>query len=320
MKRQALKNILMKTVETVHLKGLGKKHQGKVRDYYIVGDKRILITTDRISAFDRVLALIPHKGQVLTELSEFWFEKTADIIPNHLLSVPDPNVMICQNVTGIPIEMVVRGYISGVTNTSIWGSYVKGERTIYGITFPDGLRKNQKLPSPVITPTTKAEVGHDERLTRDEILKRKIVTPKIYKQMEDAALELFERGTRVASRAGIILVDTKYEFGLTKTGKLMLIDEIHTPDSSRFWVKETYKERLNKGLEPENFDKEFMRIWYAKRGYKGDGIPPQMPAAFISKISKRYISIYEKLTGRKFKTRKAEIDGRVILKSLGDAA
>lgn len=300
----------MKVIKTVNLKGLGKKYSGKVRDYYIVGDKRILITTDRVSAFDRVLDFIPYKGQVLNKISEFWFDKTKDIVQNHVLSVPHANVMIVTSAKPIAIEMVVRGYLTGVTGTSIWGSYEKGDRVIYGIKFPDGMRKNQKLPKPIITPTTKAEVGHDQRLTHAQILKSKIVSPKIYKQMEKAAIALFERGTEICAKAGIILVDTKYEFGLCK-GKLMLIDEIHTPDSSRFWIKRSYRERFNKGLEPENFDKEFMRIWFKKRGYAGDGKPPVMPKSFVNKISKRYIAVYEKITGKKFIPDKSKIKDQI---------
>ena len=292
------------TLKTVNLKGFGKKHQGKVRDFYIVGNRRILVTTDRISAFDVILGLIPGKGAVLNQLSEFWFEKTADIIPNHMISIPHPNVLIAKNVKVIPIEMIVRGYISGVTNTSIWGSYEKGERVIYGIKFPNGLKKNQKLKSPVITPTTHPEAGsgiHDERLTEEQILKRKLVNPKTWRQMKRVALELFDRGTKICAKAGIILVDTKYEFGFDKNGKLMLIDEIHTPDSSRFWIKKTYKQRFAKGQEPQNFDKEFLRLWYAKRGYKGDGKPPKMPLTLANAVSRRYIQIYKKITGKKLK-------------------
>ncbi len=305
-------------IQTVNFKAFGKKYQGKVRDYYIVDDKRILVTTDRISAFDRILGVIPHKGQVLTELSAFWFERSQDIIPNHLLSMPDPNVLIVRDTLPIPIEMVVRGYISGVTNTSVWGSYERGERVIYGLQFPDGLRKNQILPSPIITPTTKADAnaGHDERLTKDEIIKKKIVPSGIYKQMERAALALYARGSRIAARHGLILVDTKYEFGLTRDGTLMLIDEIHTPDSSRFWIKETYNLKFSCGDEPENFDKEFLRIWYAKRGYKGDGRPPQMPESLIQKVSQRYIGVYEKLTGKKFVKRRGKIDTKKITENL----
>ena len=290
----------MNVLETVNLKGFGKKYSGKTRDFYIVNDKRIIISTDRISAFDKVLGDIPYKGQVLSQLSSFWFKKTKDIIYNHLIYAPHPNIMVVKNAKLIPIEMVIRGYITGVTGTSIWGSYEKGDRIIYGLRFKDGLKKNQKLPLPIITPTTKAEKGHDQRLTRDEIIKRKIVSRKIYKQMEKVSLRLFERGTRICAKAGIILVDTKYEFGIYKN-KLILIDEIHTPDSSRFWIKKTYKQRFKKGLEPENLDKEFLRIWFKEKGYTGEGEPPKMPHEFIAKVSKRYQQIYEKLTGEKFK-------------------
>ncbi len=294
-----IKDAIPLALKTVNIPKLGQKYSGKVRDFYILDKKRVIITTDRLSAFDRVLGCFPFKGQALNQLSQFWFEKTSDVIQNHMVSVPDPNVMIVKNCTVIPIEMVVRGYITGVTNTSIWGSYEKGERIIYGIKFPDGLKKNQKLPNPAITPTTKAEKGHDERLTEQEILQRKIVSPKIWEQMKKASLELFEKGTKICSNVGIILVDTKYEFGLLD-GKLILIDEIHTPDSSRFWVKKTYLDRFKKGKDPENFDKEFLRIWYAKRGYKGDGKMPKMPGDFMARVSKRYITIYEKITGQKF--------------------
>lgn len=287
-------------IKTVNIQGFGKKHQGKVRDSYTLDGKRIIVTTDRQSAFDRVLGFIPYKGQVLTRLSEFWFNKTADIIQNHLLSVPDPNVMLVKNCKVIPIEMVVRGYITGVTDTSIWGSYEKGERVIYGIKFPGGLKKNQKLPEPVITPTTKAEKGHDERLTEEDILKRKIVSSAIWKQMKKAALALFEKGQKICDKAGIILVDTKYEFGLDEKDKLILVDEMHTPDSSRYWIKKTYKERFKKGLEPDSYDKEPLRIWFKEHGYTGKGKIPKMPPEFIAKMSMLYISIYEKITGKKF--------------------
>ena len=307
--KKILKSIPL-ALKTVNISKLGKKHSGKVRDFYILSDKRAIVTTDRLSAFDRVLGCFPFKGQALNLLSQFWFEKTSDIIQNHMISVPDLNVMIVKNCQLIPIEMVVRGYITGVTDTSIWGSYEKGEREIYGIKFPDGLKKNQKLLQPVITPTTKAETGHDERLTENEILKRKIISPKIWEQMKQAALKLFERGQKICNKAGIILVDTKYEFGLLDK-ELILIDEIHTPDSSRYWVKDSYLKRFKKGQEPKNFDKEFLRIWYAKKGYKGDGIPPKMPPEFMAKVSKRYIAIFEKITGRKFQEYDYPIDKRI---------
>lgn len=298
-RKQVLENI-PNIVKTVSIVGYGEKHQGKVRDIYAIGKKRIFITTDRQSAFDKVLGFIPFKGQVLTALSAFWFEKTKDIIQNHLILMVDSNVLLVKNCKVIPIEMVVRGYITGVTDTSIWGSYEKGERVIYGIKFPEGLKKNQKLKEYVVTPTTKAEVGHDERLTEKEILKKKIVSPKLWKQMKQVSLQLFEKGQKICSRAGIILVDTKYEFGLDESGKLILIDEIHTPDSSRYWVKKTYKERFKKGQEPESFDKEPLRIWFKEQGYKGEGKIPKMPPEFLARMSMLYMGIYEKITGKKF--------------------
>ncbi len=301
-------------LKTVDIPKLGKKRQGKVRDIYIKDDKRILITTDRQSAFDVILGHIPFKGAVLNLLSAFWFEKTKKIVPNHMIEVPDPNVMVTKNCKPTSVEMVMRGYMTGVTKTSIWYSYQQGERTIYGLKFPDGLKKNQKLPQPVLTPTTHPEIGskvHDERLTRDEILSKKIIDKKIFLQMEEAAHELFKFGSRLCKQRGLILVDTKYEFGIFN-GKLMLIDEIHTPDSSRFWIANTYESRLKKGLEPENFDKEFLRLWYAKRGYRGDGKPPAMAKQLIVDLAQRYIGVYEKITGKKFKEYPYPIEQRII--------
>ncbi|MBI4973475.1 phosphoribosylaminoimidazolesuccinocarboxamide synthase [Candidatus Roizmanbacteria bacterium] len=309
---QSILKSLPHVLKTVDIPALGKKIQGKVRDFYIKGDKRILVTTDRQSAFDVILGCIPYKGSVLNLLSAFWFEKTEHIVPNHMIASPDSNVLIGKNCDPIPVEMVVRGYISGVTNTSIWGSYQKGERIIYGLSFPEGLKKNQKLSTPVITPTTHGggKGGHDERLTKEQIIERKIVDKKLYEQMEKAALALFDFGSKLCNKRGLILVDTKYEFGLYK-GKLTLIDEIHTPDSSRFWIGKTYLSRFKKGLEPENFDKEFLRLWYAKRGYKGDGKPPEMAKQLIVDLAKRYIAVYEKITGKKFKVYKYPIEERI---------
>lgn len=306
--------VLPHVLKTIDIPGLGKKYQGKVRDFYRVDGKRILITTDRQSAFDVILGYIPYKGAVLNLLSQFWFEKTRHIVPNHMIEVPDPNVMICCECEPIPVEIIVRGYISGVTKTSIWYSYERGERMIYGIKFPEGLKKNQKLSVPVITPTTHPLAGstvHDERLTREEIVKKKIVSRKLYEEMEKVSLALFDYGSRLSSKHGLILVDTKYEFGLYN-GKLMLIDEIHTPDSSRFWIAKTYEERLKKGREPDNFDKEFLRLWYAKCGYRGDGKPPEMPQELIVALSKRYISVYEKITGKNFKAFSYPIEHQII--------
>lgn len=299
---KVIKKNIESAVDRVDVRPLGKRQSGKVRDWYTVNHLRILIATDRISAFDRVVGLVPFRGAVLNLLSKFWFEETRDIIQNHLIGVVDPNIMLVSQVEALPIEVVVRGYITGVTDTSLWKKYSEGERIIYGIKFPDGLKKNQKLKSPVITPTTRAtgKQGHDEPITKVEILRKKIITPAIWKQIEKVALALFSRGSKIADKVGFILADTKYEFGLDKKGKLMLIDEIHTPDSSRFWRKNTYRDKFKKGEEVENYDKEFMRLWLVKVGYKGKGKPPQLPEELIVKISQRYQEVYEKLSGEKF--------------------
>lgn len=291
--------VLPQALSGVDLPGLGPKLCGKVRDIYRRDGQRILITTDRLSAFDRVLGLVPYKGQVLNQLSAFWFEATRHIVPNHVLSVPDPNVTIARECRPYPVEIIVRGYITGVTTTSLWYHYERGARELYGLRLPEGLRKNDPLPQPLITPTTKAESGHDERLTRQEIIARGLVAADVWEQIEAAALALFAYGQDAARRAGLILVDTKYEFGEWE-GQPMLIDEVHTPDSSRFWRAESYAERLAAGLEPENFDKEFIRLWYAERGYRGDGDPPPWPSELAVQASLRYIRLYEMLTGQTF--------------------
>ena len=231
---------------TVDLEGFGEKEQGKVRDIYrIDDDRRLLVATDRVSAFDRVLGLIPYKGQVLNQLSAWWFQQTADIVANHVISVPDPNVMLVHEAQALPVEVIVRGYITGVTGTSLWTLYSQGVERPYGLDLPPGLRKDDRLPEPVITPTTKAERGqHDERLTSDEVVERGLVSPELWDEVKRVAVTLFKRGQSIAMRGGLTLVDTKYEFGLLD-GKLALIDEIHTPDSSRFWVAETYGPRAS---------------------------------------------------------------------------
>lgn len=299
---KVLEQYIPKAINTISLPKLGKRQSGKVRDWYTKNGLRILIATDRISAFDKVLGLIPFRGAVLTKLSEFWFAKTRDIIQNHMIGVIDPNVMLISECQALPVEIVVRGYITGVTDTSLWRQYSEGKRTIYGIKFPDGLVKNQKLKKPVITPTTRetGKGGHDEPITPKEIVSKKIVTPRIWRQIEKTAIKLFERGSQIADKSGFILADTKYEFGLDKKGKLILIDEIHTPDSSRYWLKKTYRERFQKGQEVENFDKEFMRLWFKAQGYSGKGKIPKMPDDVIVKIAKLYQEVYEGLTGEKF--------------------
>jgi len=296
----------------IYVPGLGPRSEGKVRDIYVVGDRRVLITTDRVSAFDRVLGLIPFKGQVLNQLSAWWFEQTQDIVANHMIAVPDPNVTIAREAQPLPVEVIVRGYITGVTSTSLWTLYRQGVPLPYGLQLPPGLRKNDPLPQAVITPTTKATGGaHDERLTSAEVVERGLIPAGLWAQVQQAALAVFQRGQEIARRAGLILVDTKYEFGLTphlrppQVGagvdrRPALIDEVHTPDSSRFWVADSYEKARDTGQEPENFDKEFLRLWFAEQGYRGEGKPPAMPPDFVAQVAQRYIAAYERLTGSTF--------------------
>ncbi len=278
------------------------KQAGKVRDWYPLADgKRLFITTDRLSAFDRVLTAVPYKGQVLNQLSAWWFQHTTDIIPNHILELPDPNALVAREVAPFPVEVIVRGYITGVTSTALWHRYSLGEREIYGYRFADGLRKNQHLPEPLITPTTKGgPTGHDERLSCTQVVEQGYLDAQTWDLIQSAAIALFKRGQQIAKQAGLILVDTKYEFGKTPDGRVLLIDEIHTPDSSRFWKADTYAACFDHGEEPENFDKEFIRLAYAERGYRGDGPPPDMPETLWVAASRRYITIYEILSGASF--------------------
>lgn len=292
---------------SVNLQGWGERQTGKVRDMYARNGSRILITTDRISAFDRVLGAIPYKGQVLNQLSAWWFEQTRDVVANHVIAIPDPNVTIAAEAEPLPVEVIVRGYITGVTSTSLWTLYAQGDRRPYGIPLPYGLQHNDPLPEPIITPTTKATGGaHDERLTRDEIIERNLVPQPLWEQVERAALAIFARGQEVARRAGLILVDTKYEFGLIE-GQLALIDEIHTPDSSRYWTLDSYQP----GRQPENFDKEFLRLWYAERGYRGEGEPPVMPDDVIAQVAARYIAAFERLAGQTFEPGEQPAEQRI---------
>ncbi len=288
-------------------------HRGKVRDILDIGEGRLaIITTDRISAFDRILGHIPDKGQVLNQLSAWWFEKTKDIVPNHVIAVPDPNVMIVRKCEKVPLEIVVRGFITGTTDTSIWKRYEKGERIFGGMVLPDGLIKNMALPYPIVDPTTKAEIGHDQKVTEEEILASKIVSPLAWQALKSTAMALFNRGQQIAKEAGFILVDTKYEFGFDPSGSIILIDEVHTPDSSRFWDATSYEERVRGGKEPDNRDKELVRLWYARQGYRGDGDPPPMPEDLIRRARDAYINVYEKLTGSSFEPCYKDPQERII--------
>jgi phosphoribosylaminoimidazole-succinocarboxamide synthase len=281
---------------------LADRRDGKVRVSWACGDeRRLIITTDRLSAFDRVLAGVAYKGQVLNELSAWWFQRTADVIANHVVAVPDPNALLARAARPLPVEVVVRGHITGVTDTSLWGLYSGGAREMYGYRFPDGLRKNTPLPRHIVTPTTKAQQGgHDEPLSCDDVITRELLPAELWERVTDAALAIFARGVEVGGRAGLILADTKYEFGLTHDDELILIDEVHTPDSSRWWVAESYEARLAGGLEPESLDKEVVRRAFADLGYKGDGRVPALPDEVWSETSARYIDAYERITGSPF--------------------
>jgi len=281
---------------------LPNHYRGKVRDNYDLPDgTRLIVATDRLSAFDRNIAAIPLKGQVLTQLARFWFDQTADITPNHVIDYPDPNVLLCRRLDIVPVEIVVRDYLAGTTATSIWPMYKAGGRGMYGLSFPDGMRENQKLPQTIITPTTKARDGeHDEPVTVGEILERRLVTPAQWETLSRTALALFGRGRDLAAQRGLILVDTKYEFGLDRDGNIVLADEIHTPDSSRYWFARTYPQRFADGKPPDSFDKDFLRRWVTARcdPYR-DPIPP-IPRDVIAEASRIYIDAYERITGEAF--------------------
>lgn len=281
---------------------LPSHYRGKVRDTYDLGDGRlILIASDRLSAFDRILTAIPFKGQVLTQTARFWFEETADICPNHVLAYPDPNVVIGKRVNILPVEIVVRAYLAGSTGTSILTLYKKGEREMYGHRLPDGLRANEKLPEAIITPTSKAfDGGHDEPLTPAEIVAQGLLTQAQWDQVSSYALALFARGQKMAAERGLILVDTKYEFGTDAQGNIILADEIHTPDSSRYWIAKSYPERFAVGERPDSFDKDFVRSWVAERCDPYTDDIPDIPQSMILETASVYIQAFEAITGKTF--------------------
>lgn len=290
---------------------LGPKKTGKVRDMYERGGNLVLITTDRHSSFDRIIAHIPWKGQVLNQLSAWWFDKTKDIVPNHVLAVPDPNVTIARKCTIVPIEAVVRGYLTGVTDTAAWMRYAAGARDFGGMILPDGMRKNQELPQPIFDPTTK-EATHDRTLPPQQMIAEGFITQDLFDRVKGTALKLFARGQEIAARSGLILVDTKYEFGTDEHGALVLIDEIHTPDSSRFWQHDSYAARFVAGEEPQYFDKEFLRLWFRDHcdPYR-DATLPAAPPELVDELSRRYIAMYEQITGAKFQRGETPILQRI---------
>jgi phosphoribosylaminoimidazole-succinocarboxamide synthase len=302
-----LNNVLTET----KFQGLGELSRGKVRDIYSKGDKIIIITTDRQSAFDRILASIPFKGQVLNQTSAWWFERTRNIIPNFVLDVPDPNVVVGKKCQVFPFEMVVRGYLTGSTDTSAWVNYQKGVRNFCGNPLPEGMVKNQKFEKSIITPTTKFE-EHDRNISAADIINEKMATEKEWEKISQKALALFAFGQNEAKKRGLILVDTKYEFGKDQNGQILLIDEIHTPDSSRYWLLETYQQRIKEGKEPDNIDKEFLRLWFKDHcDPYYDEVLPEAPKELVVELSSRYIKLYEMITGEEF-----VVDNRPILERI----
>lgn len=297
----------MRILDHARIAELPNPYFGKVRDCYDLPAtatepaRRILISSDRISAFDRILAVIPFKGQVLTQMARYWFDHTADLCPNHVLSYPDPNVVIGKRVEILPVEVVVRGYLAGTTSTSILTQYRRGARAMYGHVLPDGLRDNQVLPAPIITPTSKAfDGGHDEPLTAAEIVSQGLLTAAQWDEVSARALALFARGQKMAAERGLILVDTKYEFGTDGDGNILLADEIHTPDSSRYWIASGYEAAFAAGSRPPSFDKDVIRSWVAARCDPYKDAIPEIPAEMIEATSKVYIEAFEAITGQAF--------------------
>ncbi len=300
--RDVFRKALSFPLERTSFAPLGHKYEGKVRDNYTTADgRRYLITTDRISAFDRVLGTLPLKGQILNTLAAYWFRATEGIAKNHVLSVPDPNVLIGRECEPLPVEFVMRAYVTGVTSTSIWTHYKNGARSFCGHVLPEGLKKNQALPTPILTPSTKAEKGgHDISASREEILKMGQISSNDFDRAAEMAQTLFAFGQRVCSERGLILADTKYEMGKDRDGNIVLIDEIHTPDSSRFWFLASYEGRFEKGEEPESFDKEYVRRFLADIGFQGDGPIPAIPDDVRIEAAARYADAFERITGTKF--------------------
>ncbi len=304
----SLRAQLPHTLQQIDLPALGELYRGKVRDNYSRGDRIVMVTTDRISAFDHVLGTIPFKGEVLSRLTLFWFDKVKDIAPTHLIDSPDPSVMVVKRAKALPIEIVIRGYITG----SLWRDYRDGKAGAYGIQWPSGLKKDQKFDQAIITPSTKEEYGkHDEPISEAAILERKIVAPEIWKEATAIAQRLFQRGQEWARSRGLILVDTKYEMGIAD-GKLVVIDEIHTPDSSRYWIADGYEDRFARGVDQEMLDKENIRQWLIKEhGFSGHGKPPPLSDEVRVMLASKYIEAFERLTGQAFQSEVGSVAQRI---------
>jgi phosphoribosylaminoimidazole-succinocarboxamide synthase len=303
-----LREQLAHTLRQFDAPDLGELYRGKVRDNYSRGDRIVMVTTDRISAFDHVLGTIPYKGEVLSRLTLFWFDKVKDIAPTHLVDAPDPSVMVVKKAKPFPVEIIIRGYITG----SLWRDYLAGKAGAYGIDWPSGLRKDQRFPEPIITPSTKAEYGkHDEPISEREIVEKGLVGPEIWREATAVARRLFARGQEWAARRGLILVDTKYEMGIAD-GKLVVIDEIHTPDSSRYWIAEGYERRFTAGQDQEMLDKENIRQWLIKEhGFSGQGKPPPLTDEVRIMLARKYIEVFERLTGERFESAVGSVSDRI---------
>jgi phosphoribosylaminoimidazole-succinocarboxamide synthase len=296
-----IKAQLGKTLQSTDFSHLGEKYEGKVRDCYTKGDFRTIVVTDRISAFDVVLGTIPFKGQVLNQIAAYWFEVTKHLASNHVVDLPDPTVMVATECEIIPVEFVMRAYLTGVTSTSIWHHYSQGVRRFCGHDLPEGMRKNQKLDRPILTPSTKAaKGGHDQSVARDEILASGGLSASEFDRAAEMCARVFAFGQSLAAQRGLILVDTKYEIGRRKDGSLCFVDEIHTPDSSRYWYSDDYQERFDRGDEPRGLDKEYVRRTLADQGYKGDGAPPTLSDELRCEAARRYVALYELITGKEF--------------------
>ena len=302
-----IKTQLNNTLDKVNLNISGEYYKGKVRDNYFIDDKVVMVTSDRVSAFDHVLGTIPFKGQILNEIALFWFDKTKDIVPNHIISSPDPQVLLAKKAKTLPVEVIVRQYITG----SLWREYSSGINGQYGFMLPENLVQNQEFDKPILTPSTKAEYGlHDEPISKQEIINSNLVSKEIYEKAEEYALNLFAEGQKWADSQGLILVDTKYEFGIYQ-GELIVIDEIHTPDSSRYWVKDGYEERFKKREPQLMLDKENIRQWLIDKNFSGEGIPPELSDDIRILLSQKYIELYQKLTGKDFVPSIGDVSERI---------
>ena len=295
------------TLDEFESDNLGEHYKGKVRENFSQGDKILMITSDRVSAFDHVLGTIPFKGQILSEIANFWFDKTKDLVPNHIIDTPDPQVLVAKRAQTLPVEVIVRQYITG----SLWREYSNGINGQYGFMLPEGLKKDQKFDKPLLTPSTKAEYGlHDEPISREAIING-LVEESVYAKAEEYALVLFKAGQEWAEKQGLILVDTKYEFGIVD-GELIVIDEIHTPDSSRYWVSEEYETRFKNGESQLMLDKENIRQWLIEKGFSGEGVPPELSEEIRITLAERYVELYRKLTGKQFDPEVGDVKSRII--------